>query len=249
MRRSVTVQELIWKKNRVEVWLSSCIVTSSPRDTDYLIVPANERLCGTRFAYFPRGGPTPNAKYIGEEKNVLLKEGRSEYLYSYECIDGLVSELGGQVVENSLAQLPRVSGTDEYYIKCPTGEARLTQAGSLAHQFPKGLIHTVAPFYGADRWQFLLSKAYTSAFEFLNDASDIVASPLLGSGSRGIPLNDAIRIATLSVHHLGFLRDSSFSIKPQSSSSSFAALGTLRFVLQEVSDAYCLISALEEVGS
>ena len=46
------IQKFVSHRRVVEVWLTSCIVTSPP-PTDVLIVPANERLCGTEFTYFP----------------------------------------------------------------------------------------------------------------------------------------------------------------------------------------------------
>ena len=55
-----------YRSGRVELWITPCVVTMPPPKSTALIVPTNERLCGTQFAHFPKGGPTPAATKIGE---------------------------------------------------------------------------------------------------------------------------------------------------------------------------------------
>ena len=55
-----------YRSGRVELWITPCVVTMPPPRSTALVVPTNERLCGTQFAHFPKGGPTPAATKIGE---------------------------------------------------------------------------------------------------------------------------------------------------------------------------------------
>ena len=78
-----------YRSGRVELWITPCVVTMPPPKSTALIVPTNERLCGTQFAHFPKGGPTPAAKGIGERDYERPRAER--LLYQCESVDGIVT--------------------------------------------------------------------------------------------------------------------------------------------------------------
>ncbi|KAJ8598258.1 hypothetical protein CTAYLR_005493 [Chrysophaeum taylorii] len=182
----------------VEVWTTPCIVSSPPPRADALVVSANERLCGTQFAYFNVGGPTPLGANFGAAALGFLKTMRVEEraLYPCESVDGLVTEYGGTELARILEAIPSISDDLEYPVRCPTGGARRTPAGPLATLFPAGLVHAVPPFWGND-WDRLVASAYRNAFAaaFADAPASVLAVPLLGAGARGAPLPDAARAA------------------------------------------------------
>ena len=81
-----------YRSGRVELWITPCVVTMPPPRSTALIVPTNERLCGTQFAHFPKGGPTPAATKIGERDYDRPRAER--LLYQCESVDGIVTEFG-----------------------------------------------------------------------------------------------------------------------------------------------------------
>ena len=97
-----------YRSGRVELWITPCVVTMPPPKSTALIVPTNERLCGTQFAHFPKGGPTPAATKIGERDYERPRAER--LLYQCESVDGIVTEFGGAAYESAIAELPLVSG-------------------------------------------------------------------------------------------------------------------------------------------
>ena len=65
------------------------MVTMPPPGAEALVVPSNERLCGTQFAHFPVGGPTPAAKHIGQRESPATEAQRM--LYQCESVDGVAA--------------------------------------------------------------------------------------------------------------------------------------------------------------
>ena len=237
-------QELLWSfgaaRKRVEVWLTSCIVSSSPAGSELLIVPANERLVGTQFTYFPVGGPTPVGREIGSPQE-SRKELATRLLYACESVDGLVSDYGGFPLDVARRAVRLSSGDEDYPIRCPAGEARRTEAGGLASLFPRGLVHAVAPFYGDDRWRETLARTYEAAFRLaFRQQTHIVLTPLLGAGARGLPLPEAASVAATAAR--AWYTAAAAAAAPATSSSSD---NILRFGLQHQCDAEILVAELE----
>ena len=110
-----------YRSGRVELWITPCVVTMPPPKSTALIVPTNERLCGTQFAHFTKGGPTPAATKIGERDYDRPRAER--LLYQCESVDGIVTEFGGAAYESAIAELPIVSGDADYPVRCKTGGA------------------------------------------------------------------------------------------------------------------------------
>lgn len=196
---------------RLELWLTPCIVTMPPPPKSHcLVVPSNERLVGTQFSHFPVGGPTPSAPHIGvpppKSTATTGSNGNTSdtILYACETVDGTVTEYAGVEFERQVKALPLVGelSREDYPIRCPTGEARrIPSVGYLRHNFDS-LILTVAPFYGHchTRWHQDLTSAYMNAFQLAHGA---VATPLLGAGARGAPVEEAAKVAATSI--LSFL--------------------------------------------
>lgn len=170
-----------------------------PSGAALLCVPSNERLCGTQFAHFPVGGPTPVAELIGEREIPPDATGASRMLYQCESVDGAVTEFSGGAHEAIVRErVPVLAGGDpKYPVRCATGNAVWVPAtGALEDVFRRGLVLAVPPFWPgrptAD-WRRLLGAAYESAFSL---ATGPLATPLLGAGARGAPAEHAAAVAT-----------------------------------------------------
>jgi O-acetyl-ADP-ribose deacetylase (regulator of RNase III) len=123
-------------------------------------------------------------------------------LFASNVVDGLVHQLGGWKLEWAC----------KWIGKCPEGTAVITGPGNeeLAEHYDH-IIHTVPPFYhhydgDADD---CLRSCYQESLQLASDrfgaggdsssssssSSLLIASPLLGAGCRGFPLNVSIDIA------------------------------------------------------
>ena len=182
-----------YRSGRVELWITPCVVTMPPPRSTALVVPTNERLCGTQFAHFPKGGPTPAATKIGERDYDRPRAER--LLYQCESVDGIVTEFGGAAYESAIAELPLVGGDADYPVRCKTGNAvRVPIATGPLAAFGDGLILAVPPFYASLSWRGQLLNAYSNAFS-LGPPTRRVATPLLGAGTRGAPVAEAAAVA------------------------------------------------------
>eukprot|EP00976_Prorocentrum_cordatum_P107326 1194620-Prorocentrum_minimum.AAC.5 len=153
-----------------------------------LINSANEQLSGPRF--------TPT-----EANRRLLGKG---LIYPEQVVDGRVSEFGGQHLRVEIEKLPEL----EPGIRCKVGSAVRTLAtGELRHNFAY-IIHTVAPFYGQAGWEGQLRSCYWQAFDDVWGSkgdqaapAHILASPLLATGAKGVPIQLASHIAAQACTH------------------------------------------------
>ncbi|ETV69910.1 hypothetical protein H257_14509 [Aphanomyces astaci] len=104
-------------------------------------------------------------------------------LYPAQTIDGLVSLAGGR------QELQKLLANIDGAIKCPTGSAVFTKAP----------VHTATPFYLAHDWESKLVSYYNQSL-YVTTASgpfSMIAVSLLGSGCKGIPVADAVRLACI----------------------------------------------------
>ena len=104
-------------------------------------------------------------------------------------VDGAIHKAAGPKL---LEACRRVTGTNG--IRCPFGEARITEAGDLPVQY---IIHAVGPRYKQEQEpEELLVSAYTQSLELAleNDCASI-AFPALSCGAYGYPLDEAAEIA------------------------------------------------------
>ena len=210
---------------RIQLWITPCAVTMPPPGGDSLAVPTNERLCGTQFSHFPVGGPTPVQEYIGRHPKERVPEQLQEaswMLYQCESIDGVVTELGGIDRSDIDERAPVVGGDEQYPVRCRVGGERLrrrfyrirprsdsnfarpdsllfSSSGGLEKVFEKGLVLTVPPFWpgtSSAEWRRLLRSSYLNTFSVAKSAGSLaITTPLLGSGARGTPTEQAAEIA------------------------------------------------------
>lgn len=100
-------------------------------------------------------------------------------------VDGAIHKAGGPAI---MIECRKIGG-------CPTGQAVATTAGALE---AKHVIHAVAPVYkdGTRGEPQLLASAYRSAFETAAELGDrTIATPSLGTGAFGYPIDPAAKIA------------------------------------------------------
>jgi len=117
-------------------------------------------------------------------------------MFASLVVDGLVHQLGGAELAEECRPL-----------NCPEGEAIVTGPGDseLAQQYRR-IVHTVPPFYGLTD-NTLLADCYQNALQAATELSSggtgeeevRVASPLLGGGCRGFPIEEAVGVAANSL--------------------------------------------------
>ena len=204
----------------VFVSVTRCIVSSPPpvpagraslgAGARALVVPANEQLVGTQFAYFPQVETT---KEVGAQPNWGGADLVAGMFYPVQVIDGVVGQMGGKALREVCADLP-VVGSDD--VRCPVGQAVATIApGRLGDIFDM-LIHAVPPLWprrgtkssakdirDAER---LLADSYLSAFKYASEMPprSVLLCPLLGCGARGAPVNVSIASAVESLRRVDF---------------------------------------------
>jgi len=203
------------QQRAVVVYRTTCIVTAGNLDgSDTLVNPGNPGLTGTAdFSYFPRGGPVPPRAgrvdlhhimpYVSNWGGLDVSRGM---LVPESVIDGLVHQHGGWRLRLECAMLRlklRIWGEQEEV--CPVGSAVATSAGNLDHY--ERIVHTTPPFYYSDNLgpttadiQSKLLLCYQKAWKLgfsgsPTSTSRRIATPLLGAGCRGFPLDVALSVA------------------------------------------------------
>ncbi len=113
-------------------------------------------------------------------------------------VDGAIHKAAGPKLLEYCERSPAVDG-----IRCPTGEARITPAGSLQAKF---VIHTVGPVYGVDPDpESLLAKAYQASLDLaIENGCQSVALPALSCGAYAFPWRKAATIAFSTCAQLKF---------------------------------------------
>ena len=104
-------------------------------------------------------------------------------------VDGAIHKAAGPRLLEACRKIKPVNG-----IRCPTGEARITDSGDLP---AKKVIHAVGPRYKIDNNPGLvLASTYTTCLDLAisNDLKSI-AFPAISCGSYGYPLHEAATIA------------------------------------------------------
>ena len=188
----------------IEIWTTTCIVTNFRKQATILINPSNPQLSGVRnFPYFPRGGPVPHDRPKSMHKDwqplgFVSQWGGMEVgsgmLYPASVVDGLVHQLGGWRLEGE-CRLKSMMATNAE--ACPVGDAVVTSAGSgkLRESYEK-IVHTTPPFFQYhDNPKDALHSCYTKALQLAFKEGVCVATPLLGAGARGFPIDEAISVA------------------------------------------------------
>ena len=223
-----------------------------------LLNPANPSLAGTSRPYFPRGGPIPPPPPPGLEKSSSgwggLDAGEG-MLYPAQVVDGLVHAHAGSKLKQALA-VPTANADG---VRCGVGAAFITPAFELVNF--DVISHAPTPFWPADassdftpflEWAKQLSACYTSGFAALRtpwegstDPQPIaLATPLLGAGAAGAPLEAAAQIAAHAAAALQQAHAHAMTTAAKSGKPAQPLL--LRFVMQGEDDLAKLRIALEE---
>lgn len=221
---------------RVELYVTPCIVTSPPSECDALVVPANERLQGTQFT------PSECSQRLAQNTTVI---------YPPQCVDGIVTELGGAELAAACASLT----SNELEIRCPTGAAAVTSAFGELRACYRHLVHTSPPFYVTEQnpslassacWRRLLRSCYHAAFDAAHSVgARHLAVPLLGSGARGAPVAASATVAAEAVSSWrGVRRGRGSCIESQDSAP---ALRVARFGVQHDDAAWAIRDALNKL--
>ncbi len=102
---------------------------------------------------------------------------------------GAIHRAAGPALQQACDRVPVIDGE-----RCPTGQARITDAGNLP---AKHVIHAVGPRYGIDPDPgALLASAYRNSYTLaLEHGCRSVAAPAISCGIFGYPLQEAAQIA------------------------------------------------------
>ncbi|MGL6482942.1 macro domain-containing protein [Aeromonas caviae] len=110
-------------------------------------------------------------------------------------VDGAIHKAAGASVLKECLDFELIEG-----IRCPTGCARITNAGNLNSKF---IIHTVGPIY--EDCEFpdkLLTLAYVNSIELaIKFGCKSIAFPAISCGKYGYPHEEAVRIAFSTLHY------------------------------------------------
>ncbi len=112
-------------------------------------------------------------------------------------VDGAIHRAGGITIYEECMEIPVVVG----YVRCPTGEARLTNAGKMP---AKRIIHTVGPIWkgGKNNEPALLANAYKNSLLLAKENGLFtVAFPNVSTGIYDFPKELAAEIALKEVRH------------------------------------------------
>ena len=104
-------------------------------------------------------------------------------------VDGAIHRAAGPALLRACQKVSAVNG-----IRCPTGEARITDAGRLIAKF---VIHTVGPRYGIDPQPARsLESAYRNSLDLaVENSCRSIAFPAISCGVYGYPPAEAAEIS------------------------------------------------------
>jgi O-acetyl-ADP-ribose deacetylase (regulator of RNase III) len=114
----------------------------------------------------------------------------NEWMLGGGGVDGAIHRAAGKSLRKACEAVPEVCPG----VRCPTGEARITQGFLLPARY---VIHTVGPRYSMPNATALLESAFRSSLTLASDHADIrtVALPAVSCGVFGYPIEEAAEIA------------------------------------------------------
>ena len=110
-------------------------------------------------------------------------------------VDGAIHRAAGPGLSQECAQLPMV----EPFVRCPTGEARITKGYKL---HARHVIHTVGPVWegGHEGEPDLLANCYRESLRLAEaNGVDSIAFPAISCGVFGYPVEQAAPLAVATV--------------------------------------------------
>lgn len=133
----------------------------------------------------------------------VIVNAANERLLGGSGVDGAIHRAAGPELLEACRQIPEVRPG----VRCPTGEARLTDGFDLPARY---VIHTVGPVWdgGAQGEEEALANCYRNSLRLAAEREDIetVAFPAISTGVYGYPPDQAARVAVASA--AGFLLSS-----------------------------------------
>jgi len=104
-------------------------------------------------------------------------------------VDGAIHRAAGPDLLEACKKVKAERG-----IRCPTGEARITEAGNLKAKY---VIHTVGPRYKLDKSpENLLTSAYQNSLDLaMSNGCKSIAFPAISCGVYGYPPQEAAKIS------------------------------------------------------
>jgi O-acetyl-ADP-ribose deacetylase (regulator of RNase III) len=133
-------------------------------------------------------------------------------------VDGAIHRAAGPALREACEQVEEVRPG----VRCPTGEARLTEGFELPAKY---VIHTVGPRYARRDAERLLASAFRSSLELASARDDVrsVALPAVSCGVYGYPVEEAAEVARRVVEERGWdLDEIRFVLFGQSDHDAFA---------------------------
>lgn len=114
----------------------------------------------------------------------------NEWMLGGGGVDGAIHRAAGEGLLQACMQVPEVKPN----VRCPTGEARLTEGFDLPAAY---VIHTVGPRVQRAHARKLLTSAFESSLRLASDHPAIrtVALPAVSCGAFGYPIEQAAAIA------------------------------------------------------
>lgn len=104
-------------------------------------------------------------------------------------VDGAISDAGGEALFKARMALPLIKGVKGDFVRCPTGEAKITGPDEFGEIMTNHVIHAVGPHYNEfeegeyDAADSLLKSAYRSSLEVAREAKlSEVGFSLLSAG-------------------------------------------------------------------
>jgi len=130
---------------------------------------------------------------ITEAKTDAIVNAAKPSLTGGSGVDGAIHKAAGPSLLEECLLLELHEG-----IRCPVGDAKITNAGLLNSKF---IIHTVGPIYqDYSKPQELLRSAYVNSIELaLRHKCKSIAFPAISCGKYGYPHDDAIDVAISSL--------------------------------------------------
>ncbi|MCP3942899.1 MAG: O-acetyl-ADP-ribose deacetylase [Desulfobacteraceae bacterium] len=104
-------------------------------------------------------------------------------------VDGAIHKAAGPKLLEACKKIKAENG-----IRCPTGVAKITEAGNLKAKY---VIHTVGPVYAIDKNpENLLTSAYQNSLDLaISHGCESIAFPAISCGVYGYPPQEAAGIA------------------------------------------------------
>jgi len=164
-------------------------------------------------------------------------------LYPTQVIDGRVHIEGGEELQSALDIAAPTQ--DDNGMRCAVGHGVITDATSRLHSIAQyqQVIHVVPPYYSSPRWRAELIQCYSAALSLsMNSAKYdkhvVLACPIIGSGARGAPWDEAAEVAVEAL--------TTWSNSTDESCAESCLLTHVRMVVQAMPRASRLINHFEQ---